>query len=131
MKAIKNLEVETKKSFTGDEKILLVSVRSGAAFSMPGMMDTILNLGLNDLRVQSLARLTSMDFAFDCYRRLLQMFGDVVYGIHKDKFNVRLQKMEKQFSKTMADFQENEHLQLIESFKALFIENDTFFLKIL
>ncbi|MED3794350.1 pyruvate, phosphate dikinase [Niallia alba] len=127
LKAIKNLEVETKKSFTGDEKILLVSVRSGAAFSMPGMMDTILNLGLNDLRVQSLARLTSMDFAFDCYRRLLQMFGDVVYGIHKDKFNVRLQKMEKQFSKTMADFQENEHLQLIESFKALFIENDTFF----
>ncbi len=127
LKAIKNLEVETKKSFTGDEKILLVSVRSGAAFSMPGMMDTILNLGLNDLRVQSLARLTSMDFAFDCYRRLLQMFGDVVYGIHKDKFNVRLQKIEKQFSKTMADFQENEHLQLIESFKALFIENDTFF----
>lgn len=127
LKAIKNLEVETKKSFTGDEKILLVSVRSGAAFSMPGMMDTILNLGLNDLRVQSLARLTSMDFAFDCYRRLLQMFGDVVYGIHKDKFNVRQQKIEKQFSKTMADFQENEHLQLIESFKALFIENDTFF----
>lgn len=127
LKAVVKLEAGTKKSFTGDENILLVSVRSGAASSMPGMMDTILNLGLNDLRVQSLAQLTSMDFAFDCYRRLLQMFGEVVYGIHKDKFTIRLQKIEKQFSKAISDFHENEHLQLIESFKELYMENDIFF----
>ncbi|MEK4439841.1 MULTISPECIES: pyruvate, phosphate dikinase [Niallia] len=127
LEAVIKLETETKKSFTGEENILLVSVRSGAAFSMPGMMDTILNLGLNDLRVQSLAQLTSIDFAFDCYRRLLQMFGDVVYGIHKDKFNIRLRKMEKQLSKTVAEFQEKDHLQLIESFKELYMENNRVF----
>ncbi|TYC59585.1 pyruvate, phosphate dikinase, partial [Rhodobacterales bacterium] len=58
LKAVKNLETETGKSFTADNEILLVSVRSGAAFSMPGMMDTILNLGLNDQRVKKFATLT-------------------------------------------------------------------------
>ena len=87
LKAVKNLETETGKSFTADNEILLVSVRSGAAFSMPGMMDTILNLGLNDQRVKKFATLTSPGFAFDCYRRLIQMFGDVVYHIPKELFD--------------------------------------------
>lgn len=54
---------------------------------MPGMMDTILNLGLNDQRVKKFATLTSPGFAFDCYRRLIQMFGDVVYHIPKELFD--------------------------------------------
>ena len=66
---------------------LLVSVRSGAKFSMPGMMDTILNLGLNDQAVEALAkRSNNPRFAYDSYRRLIQMFGDVVLDIPKKKF---------------------------------------------
>lgn len=72
----------TGKSFSSDDHLLLVSVRSGAKISMPGMMDTILNLGLNDDNVEKLAQKTNdARFAYDCYRRLLQMFGEVVYGI--------------------------------------------------
>src|SRR5690606_16669807 len=63
---------------------LLVAVRSGARDSMPGMMDTILNLGLNDETVVSLARATRNErFAWDCYRRFIQMYGDVVLGVQK------------------------------------------------
>ncbi len=69
------------------ENPLLVSVRSGAKFSMPGMMDTILNLGLNDKAVEALAkRSNNPRFAYDSYRRLIQMFGDVVLDIPKKKF---------------------------------------------
>lgn len=124
LKAIQNLEKETHKSFTDQDDLLLVSVRSGAAFSMPGMMDTILNLGLNDARVQSFAELTTLPFAFDCYRRLLQMFGDVVYGIHKEKFNVLLREAEEKLQKTAKTFNKEEHQQLIEDYKQLFIENN-------
>src|SRR5262250_2137788 len=70
---------------------LLVSVRSGAKFSMPGMMDTILNLGLNDRSVEALARRTGNPrFAWDCYRRLLSMFGSVVLGLDKADFEREL-----------------------------------------
>ena len=70
------------------ENPLLVSVRSGAKFSMPGMMDTILNLGLNDQSVEALARRTSNPrFAYDSYRRLIQMFGNVVLDIEKPVFD--------------------------------------------
>ncbi|MFD1413800.1 pyruvate, phosphate dikinase [Oceanobacillus jeddahense] len=127
LKAIQTLESETGKSFTSDENILLVSVRSGAAFSMPGMMDTILNLGLNDLRVQSFATLTNMNFAFDCYRRLLQMFGDVVYGIHKEQFNVLLHQTESRLNKKVTAFTEEEHLDVIELYKNLFFKNKVAF----
>jgi pyruvate,orthophosphate dikinase len=71
----------------GPGEPLLVSVRSGAPVSMPGMMDTILNLGLNDETVQELARVSGdRRFAFDAYRRLLQMYGDVVLGIEHAHF---------------------------------------------
>ncbi|MDA9461661.1 Pyruvate, phosphate dikinase [Enterococcus mundtii 3F] len=125
--AIERLEVKTNKSFTNDDDLLLVSVRSGAVFSMPGMMDTILNLGLNDSRVHALAEQTSLAFAYDCYRRLLQMFGDVVYGIHKEKFNLLLTKAEKENNKTVNDFNEQQQLTLIKNYKQQFIKHNKVF----
>ncbi|KAL4151822.1 hypothetical protein PRNP1_008760 [Phytophthora ramorum] len=74
---------------------LLVSVRSGAAVSMPGMMDTVLNLGLNDEIVEGVAKRGGDRFAYDCYRRLLQMFGDVVLEIPHDDFEAELSAMKK------------------------------------
>ena len=85
---IEELENVTGKSFGSSENPLLVSVRSGAVISMPGMMDTILNLGLNDESVEGLATLTeNRRFAMDSYRRFIQMFGDVVLEIPKAKFD--------------------------------------------
>jgi pyruvate,orthophosphate dikinase len=85
--ALERLEkLQGQKLGTG-ENPLLVSVRSGAKFSMPGMMDTILNLGLNDKAVESLTKRTGNPrFAYDSYRRLIQMFGDVVLDVEKKKF---------------------------------------------
>ena len=85
---IEELENVTGKTFGSSENPLLVSVRSGAVISMPGMMDTILNLGLNDESVEGLATLTeNRRFAMDSYRRFIQMFGDVVLEIPKAKFD--------------------------------------------
>lgn len=85
--ALKLLEERTGKHFGSKQNPLLVSVRSGAAVSMPGMMDTILNLGLNDESVIGLAELTGDErFAFDCYRRFIQMFSDVVLEISHATF---------------------------------------------
>ena len=82
------LEEVTGKGFGSKENPLLVSVRSGAKISMPGMMDTILNLGLNDDTAEGLARLTENPrFAYDSYRRFIQMFGEVVMEIEKAKFD--------------------------------------------
>ena len=85
MKAgITAIEKQTKKTFGDLKNPLLVSVRSGARDSMPGMMDTILNLGLNDQTVEALAKKTNNPrFAWDCYRRFVQMYGDVVLGVQK------------------------------------------------
>lgn len=80
--AVSQLEERTGLKLGDPDRPLLVSVRSGAVFSMPGMMDTILNLGLNDDTVLGLARRTGQDrFAWDCYRRFIQMYGDVVLGV--------------------------------------------------
>ncbi|WP_039944983.1 pyruvate, phosphate dikinase [Thermicanus aegyptius] len=85
--ALTLLEKEIGKEFGNAENPLLVSVRSGAAFSMPGMMDTILNLGLNDETVEGLAKLTGNPrFAYDSYRRFIQMFSDVVLGLDEYLF---------------------------------------------
>ena len=82
--AMTELEKITGKKFGVKSNPLLVSVRSGARVSMPGMMDTILNLGLNDETVEGLAELTNNErFAYDSYRRFIQMFSDVVMGIEK------------------------------------------------
>src|SRR5918911_5128746 len=86
---IRRLEERTGKRFGDPENPLLVSVRSGAAISMPGMMDTILNVGLDDVAVGGLARATgNEEFARDCYRRLIQMYGETVDGIAHDRFSV-------------------------------------------
>ena len=85
---LEEVEQVTGKKFGSDENPLLVSVRSGSVISMPGMMDTILNLGLNDSSVEGLAKRTgNRRFAMDSYRRFIQMFGDVVQEISKSKFD--------------------------------------------
>ena len=93
---INKIEEKTGMKFGDANKPLLVSVRSGAAVSMPGMMETILNLGLNDVSVQALAKSTNNErFAFDCYRRFIQMFGDVVLGIEMRLFEHDLETKKK------------------------------------
>ncbi|MEM1898693.1 MAG: PEP/pyruvate-binding domain-containing protein, partial [Sulfolobales archaeon] len=85
---IRKLEEVSGKKFGDPNNPLLVSVRSGAAVSMPGMMDTVLNLGLNDVVVRGLAKLTNNEwFAYDAYRRFLQMFGRIVLGIKEELFD--------------------------------------------
>ncbi|QZY56565.1 pyruvate, phosphate dikinase [Crassaminicella profunda] len=97
------LEEKIQKKFGDIENPLLVSVRSGAVISMPGMMDTILNLGLNDESVVGLAKATGNErFAYDSYRRFIQMFSDVVLNIQKYKFDHILEK-EKELSKAQLD----------------------------
>jgi len=87
-KNILKIEKKTGKKFNSKSNPLLVSVRSGAAISMPGMMDTILNLGLNDLTVEGLAKQSrNIRFALDSYRRFIQLFGKVVFGIDDKKFD--------------------------------------------
>jgi pyruvate,orthophosphate dikinase len=90
---LKKLEDISGQKFGDEDNPLLVSVRSGAKFSMPGMMDTVLNLGLNNKTVEGLAQKSGdRRFALDCYRRLLHMFGDVVMGVSKKKFEGILKK---------------------------------------
>ncbi|MDD2619340.1 MAG: pyruvate, phosphate dikinase [Syntrophomonadaceae bacterium] len=97
--ALKTLESKTAKVFGGQDNPLLVSVRSGAAISMPGMMDTILNLGLNDNSVLGLAKLTGdMRFAYDCYRRFIQMFCNVVLDINHSRFDDIVEKHKRKLS---------------------------------
>jgi pyruvate,orthophosphate dikinase len=85
---LRKIEREVKRKFGDRRDPLLVSVRSGARDSMPGMMDTILNLGLNDVTVEALKKATSNGrFAWDCYRRFVQMYGDVVMGVQKKHEN--------------------------------------------
>jgi len=100
---------------------LLVSVRSGAKFSMPGMMDTVLNLGLNDRSVEGLAgRSGDTRFAWDCYRRFIQMFGSVVLGLEKREFEEHLHALKKRRRVTVdADLEASELGTLVRDFKAL------------
>ena len=96
---LKDLEAATNKKFGGDNP-LFVSVRSGAAISMPGMMDTILNLGLNDKTYKLLATQTGNEqFAFNSYKRFIQMFSEVVYGIEKYKYDLLEKELEKNGAK--------------------------------
>ncbi len=104
--AVKKLEKGTGRSFGETKNPLLVSVRSGSKFSMPGMMDTVLNLGLNDRTVVGLqAQTGNPRFAWDCYRRFIAMFGNVVKGIDKDHFESALRQV-----KASADAQSDAEL---------------------
>mmetsp|Transcript_3744 Transcript_3744/g.2213 ORF Transcript_3744/g.2213 Transcript_3744/m.2213 type:complete len:898 (+) Transcript_3744:3-2696(+) len=97
---IANLEEITGKKFGDKKNPLLLSVRSGAALSMPGMMDTVLNLGLTDEAVEGLAELVDNPrFAWDCYRRFINMFGDVAMGVPHHRFEEELEKIKREIAK--------------------------------
>src|SRR5919201_1858708 len=119
---LRRLEERTGKRFGDQTDPLLVSVRSGAAVSMPGMMDTILNLGLGDDAVQGLARTTgNTRFAFDSYRRLIQMYGEVVEGIDAHRFEDELQKLKERHGVTQdVELGEDDLRELVETFKRIY-----------
>jgi pyruvate, orthophosphate dikinase len=121
---LRALEEKTGKPFGDSEDPLLVSVRSGAAVSMPGMMDTILNLGLNDEAVEGLARTTANPrFANDSYRRLIQMYGEVVDGIDAHRFEDALTKLKGARKTTQdVDLSAEDLATLIESYKEIYRE---------
>jgi pyruvate,orthophosphate dikinase len=119
---IGRLEQTTGKRFGDPDDPLLVSVRSGAAVSMPGMMDTILNLGLNDEAVEGLAARTgNRRFAFDSYRRLLQMFGEVVDGIDQHLFEDALGDLKQaRGTRHDTDLSADDLEQLVATFKEIY-----------
>lgn len=116
------LEELSKKQFGDPKNPLLVSVRSGARASMPGMMDTILNLGLNDEVVEGVARLTDNPrFAYDSYRRFIQMFADVVMGLNKAKFEDIIDEMkEKKGVEQDTDLDADDMKEMVKRFKKFY-----------
>jgi pyruvate,orthophosphate dikinase len=121
-KYVNLLEKETGKKFGSAENPLLVSVRSGAAVSMPGMMDTILNLGLTDAAVEGLAKVTgNRRFAYDSYRRLINMFGDVVMGVDHERFEHAFDHIKAKYkAATDTDVPEEGIVELCEAYKEVF-----------
>jgi pyruvate,orthophosphate dikinase len=116
------MEQVVEKQFGNPENPLLVSVRSGARASMPGMMDTILNLGLNDVVVEGLAKLTNNPrFAYDSYRRFIQMFSDVVMEVEKSKFDHLLETMKNNKGVTLdTDLDADDLKKLVGEYKELY-----------
>ena len=121
-KNISLLEKELGKKFGDAQNPLLVSVRSGAAVSMPGMMNTILNLGLTDKSVVGIANATKNErFAYDAYRRLINMFGDVVLGVEHEYFEAAFDKIKKQYRvKHDTDVPVQGMIKLCESYKKVY-----------
>lgn len=121
---IKDLEKHNGKTFGNNEDPLLVSVRSGAPISMPGMMDTILNLGLNDIAVKGLENKTNNKrFAYDSYRRFIQMFADVAMGLDKNKFEeVLTAKKEEKGVSTDHDLVAEDFVDVVEKYKVVYKE---------
>ena len=115
-------EKEAGKKFGDMENPFLVSVRSGSRASMPGMMDTILNLGLNDVAVQGLARLTGNErFAYDSYRRFIQMFSDVVMEVDKQKFHHALEAVkQEQGAKGDTDLTADDLKEVVRRYKKIY-----------
>jgi pyruvate, orthophosphate dikinase len=118
------LEDKTGKRFGDERDPLLVSVRSGAAVSMPGMMDTILNLGLNDESVEGLAKTCANPrFAYDSYRRLIQMYGEVVDGIDGHRFEERLTELKRAKGVSQdTDLDADDLSRLVDAFKEIYRE---------
>lgn len=129
---LKELEDVTGKKFGDLQTPLLVSVRSGSPFSMPGMMDTVLNLGMNDETAEAMIKLTGDEsFVMDSYKRFIQMFADVVKGVDKKKFDIEAEKTNdlKQIivnykeiykQETGEEFPQNPQTQLMEAVRAVF-----------
>ena len=119
LERLRRLEKMADASFGSVERPLLLSVRSGAKFSMPGMMDTILNLGLNDATVEALEAQTGNGrFAFDSYRRFMQMFGSVVLEISKDAFEEELDAVRQEYGVTLdTELGEGALRELVDRYK--------------
>ncbi len=122
LEAIKEVEKETGKKFGDSEKPLLVSCRSGAKFSMPGMMDTVLNIGLNDQTAKAMIKLTNDErFVYDLYRRLVQMFASVVMGAPDEYFeDVITKTRERAGVKTDSELSAEDWKAVTNEFKSLF-----------
>ena len=118
-KGIKEVERKTKKHFGGNRNPLLVSVRSGARVSMPGMMDTILNLGLNDMTVEALARETNNErFAYDSYRRFILMFTNIAKGHPRTEMDMMLERLKQEKGyKLDTEVKSSELKELVEKYK--------------
>ncbi len=122
---LNQLEERTGKKFGSQENPLLVSVRSGAPVSMPGMMDTVLNLGLNDKTVEGLVNQTGDErFAWDAYRRFISMFGEIVLGIEHEKFERVLDRF-KSNGKQDADLTTEELKQIVAAYKRIVFTEET------
>lgn len=121
-KSMAILEKELGKKFGDAKNPLLVSVRSGAKVSMPGMMDTILNLGLTDESVEALAEQTgNRRFAYDAYRRLINMFGDVVMGVHHEKFEEAFAEVKRKYKAELdTDVPAEGLVELCEKYKDVY-----------
>ncbi len=119
---VKQLEEETNKGFGDKSNPLLVSVRSGAKFSMPGMMDTILNLGLNDDVAEAMIEKTGNErFVYDIYRRLIQMFGEVVKEVEMKKFNKVIDDLkEAKGYKSDVEMSADDFKNILDDFKAIY-----------
>lgn len=121
LEALHRVEAKMGRRFGDPENPLLVSCRSGAKFSMPGMMDTVLNIGLNDTTMLAMARLTNDErFAHDIYRRLLQMFGNVVLGIPDERFEAVIADARRKAGvRYDSELQASDWKPVIEAFKAI------------
>ncbi|WP_020401694.1 pyruvate, phosphate dikinase [Gracilimonas tropica] len=119
---IRHVEAEMGLKFGDEKDPLLISVRSGAAVSMPGMMDTILNLGINDRVVEALVQKTNNErFAYDSYRRFIDMFGDVVMGVAHEYFEEALDKLKKEAGvKNDIDLSAGQLKELTDRYKAIY-----------
>src|SRR3989440_4163449 len=124
LEALHHVEEKTGKKLGDVKNPLLVSVRSGAKFSMPGMMDTVLNLGLNPQTLEGLAKLTSdRRFALDAYRRFAQMYGKIVLGIEAEKFEKRLElAKEKAKVKTDPELKPEQLEKMVKEFKDIILK---------
>ncbi|OWM78525.1 hypothetical protein CDL15_Pgr016249 [Punica granatum] len=124
LKALEIVEKEMGASLGDPRKSLLVSVRSGAAISMPGMMDTVLNLGLNDEVVKGLASRSGERFAYDSYRRFLDMFGDVVMGIPHSLFEAKLRNLKNVKGVDLdTELTASDLKELVEEYKNVYLES--------
>ncbi|WP_129673842.1 pyruvate, phosphate dikinase [Candidatus Chloroploca sp. Khr17] len=122
--AMKDLEVQTGKTFGDPANPLLVAVRSGAKFSMPGMMDTVLNLGLNQATREGLAQLTDNPrFAADAYRRFVQLFGKIVLGVDGERFEHVLDEAKGHGQRQDTDLSAEELTKIAETFKGIIKED--------
>src|SRR5687768_9603346 len=122
---LRRLEIDTGKKFGGATNPLQVSVRSGAAASMPGLMETILNLGLNDTTVRALAQASGNErFAYDSYRRFVSMYADVVLGVPGAEFEKLLSSLkESRFLEADTDLGAGDLKGLVADFKALVLSH--------